>query len=482
MSPSRPSKRTLLLAAASLCAAVFLAFGPALGGGFVWDDAGLIADNAALRGLDFARLRWMATSLDHSTYQPLGWLAYALIGAASGWRPFGFHAAGLGLHAVCAVLLFFVSRRLFESARLARPAACAFAAALLWTVHPLHVGTVAWATEIPDQLATAFALASTLAYLARDAKARLPLSLGLFVLSGLCRWKGAGLPLVLAALDVYPLGRLKPSRRDPLDRGNERVWFELLCFALVAVAVVFVNSLAKGAARFEPAASPGTVLRGLSLPLGLLAWPSRLMPLYDLGRSGGAVLPALGLVVALFAWRRRLPAAPAALACYLAGLLPPLLNAKHGLTFFYPHYAYLSTMGLFVAGAAALDAAARRVGPRAVLAATLILAAAWGGLSRRLAPAWGDELRLWTRASVLDEESVLSRGNLGAALARRGRYHEAYFHFQAAERLSRGNYRWNQAVQSDNLRLLREDAPGLEPDPDLFRAQFERARREVEER
>ena len=311
---TRSSSRLSLIAAALLCAAVFAAFAPALGGGFVWDDAGLIVDNAALRGFDLARLNWMATSLDHSTYQPLGWLAYALIGVAGGGRAFGFHAAGLALHGACAVLLFFVSRRLFARSGLVRPMLCAFAAALLWTVHPLQVGTVAWATEIPDQLATAFALASLFVYLSNTGgKARLPLALALFALSGLCRWKGAGLPVVLLALNVYPLGRLKPTRQDPFDRKNEKVWLELLAFALIAVGIIFVNSLAKGAARFEPSVSPGTVLRGLALPLQLFMWPSRLMPMYDLGQSGGTLIAVLAVALAFAVFisaRRRLPAAP----------------------------------------------------------------------------------------------------------------------------------------------------------------------------
>jgi len=437
---------------------------PAFGGGFVWDDFPLILENAALRGLDAERLLWMATSLYRSTYQPLGWLAYALIYAAWGPNPFYFHAACVALHILCAVLLLEGARRLFARAGSRRPLALAFAAALLWAVHPLQAATAGWATELPDQLATAFVLGALLVYLGRETAYRLPAALGLFALSGLCRWKGAGLPLVLVALDYYPLKRL-PSRR---------VWIEKLAFALVAVGILFANTLAKGSSQFEPSIAPGTIARGLLLFLRLAAWPSGMLQSYDLGTGlGTAAAVALVAAVAalLAAGRRRLPAAPAAMACLAAGLLPPLLNAKFGLTLAFPHYAYLSTMGLFVAGAAALEPLARRAGARAAAAAVLALALAWGGLSRGLVPMWGDDLLLWTRAVVLDEENPLAHGSLGSALARAGRHNEAYFHFETAKRLSVGPYRWNQLAQHRNLMLLKRRAPGLKPDRSLFELQ-----------
>jgi hypothetical protein len=452
------------LAAAALSAACFIVYWPAFGGGFVWDDYQLIAENQALRGLDGERLRWMATSFYHSTYQPLGWLAYALIHAAFGLNPFYFHAAGVALHVLCAVLLLEAARRLFTRAESRRPLALAFAAALLWAVHPLQAATAGWATEIPDQLATAFVLGTLIVYLGRESAYRLPAALGLFALSGLFRWKGVGLPLVLLALDYYPLKRL-PSRR---------VLTEKLAFALVAVAILFANSLAKASSQFEPSAAPGTVARGLLLFLRLVAWPAGLLQSYDLGAGlGSAAAVALVVIIAalFLAGRRRLPAAPAALACLVAGLLPPLLNAKFGLTFAFPHYAYLSTMGLFVAGAAGVDVLARRAGARTAAAAVLCLALVWGGLSRRLVPIWGDELLLWTRATALDEKNPLAQGSLGGALARAGRYNEAYFHFEAAKRLSVGPYRWNQLAQHRNLMLLKSRVPGLKPDPALFELQ-----------
>ncbi|PIR19012.1 MAG: hypothetical protein COV48_04365, partial [Elusimicrobia bacterium CG11_big_fil_rev_8_21_14_0_20_64_6] len=253
------------LAAAVLGAVCLVVYWPAFGSGFVWDDAQLIVENAALSGLDPARLRWMATSFYQSTYQPLGWLAYALIHAAWGGNPFYFHAAGVALHALCAVLLFGVTRSLFERAALRRPDLLAFAAALLWAVHPLQVATAAWATEIPDQMATAFVLGALIVYLGKESRRRLPLALALFALSGLCRWKGVGLPLILIALDVYPLRRLKPTRRDPLGWSNERIWIEKMAFMLISVFILFANSMAKVSSQFEPSLAPGAIARGLLL-------------------------------------------------------------------------------------------------------------------------------------------------------------------------------------------------------------------------
>lgn len=464
-------------AAAVLAAVCLVVFWPALGNGFVWDDWQLIVENPALRGLDGTRLWWMATSFYRSSYQPLGWLAYALIHAAWGLNPFYFHAVGVALHILCAVLLLAVARRLFEHAGSRRPAAAAFAAALLWAVHPLQVGTAAWSTEIPDQLATVFFLGALLTYLSGHAGRRLALALVLFALSGLCRWKGIYLPVVLVALDFYPLKRLTSTRHDPLGWANQRVWAEKLAFAVVAVVILFMNSLAKASSQFEPSLALGKIARGLLLFPGLLVWPVELLPLYDLSEGLGTVtavgLLLLGVTGLVVAWRR-VPVLAVAGISFIGGLLPPLLNVKHGLTLAFPHYAYLSTMGLFIAVAAALDALARRRGLRAAAAVTVVLALFWGSLSNHLVPLWGDEVRLWTRMVVLKEDSVLAHGNLGSLLARAGRHNEAYFHFEAAKRLSVGSYRWNQLVQHRNLMTLKMRVPGLKPDLALFKIQSAR--------
>src|SRR5690242_11757563 len=99
-------------------AAAALAFLPALGAGFIlnWDDGVVIVHNPYISGLGAESLRWMFLRAGITTYQPVAWLAYALIRLAFGPGPFGVHLASLLLHSCNAALVGLVAARLIAAA------------------------------------------------------------------------------------------------------------------------------------------------------------------------------------------------------------------------------------------------------------------------------------------------------------------------------------------------------------------------------
>ena len=91
--------------------------------------------------------------------------------------------------------------------------------AALFALHPLHVESVAWASERKDTLSTFFGLLCLIAY-ARYAEAlsisrymwtAITLALGLLAKPMLVTW-----PFVMLLLDYWPLGRVngQPARRS----------------------------------------------------------------------------------------------------------------------------------------------------------------------------------------------------------------------------------------------------------------------------
>src|SRR5882672_5566588 len=104
----------------ALVALVFFAFKPALSAEFLfWDDEQNITSNYAFRGLDAAHLRWMFTTDHMGPYQPLAWLSLAV--DHHFWRLGGpdqfpeaphYHFTNVLIHALTAVALFFLARRL----------------------------------------------------------------------------------------------------------------------------------------------------------------------------------------------------------------------------------------------------------------------------------------------------------------------------------------------------------------------------------
>jgi hypothetical protein len=175
--------------------AVLLAFAPAFRAEFVdYDDDLNFVGNERFRGLSGEHVRWMFTTGWMGHYQPLSWVTlgadYVAHGELDG--P-GFHRTNVFLHALTALLFFFLARRILAAggagwradgpgagaaapagapangALEGRPAgalvAAAAVAALLFAVHPLRVESVAWVTERRDVLSGALFVGALLAWI-----------------------------------------------------------------------------------------------------------------------------------------------------------------------------------------------------------------------------------------------------------------------------------------------------------------------------
>src|SRR5207245_211129 len=90
-----------------------------------------------------------------------------------------------------------------------------------FALHPLHVESVAWASERKDTLATFFGLLSLIAYTqyakapsrSRYAWVAITLALALLAKPMLVTW-----PFLMLLLDYWPLGRLE----DPMMKKHRR--------------------------------------------------------------------------------------------------------------------------------------------------------------------------------------------------------------------------------------------------------------------
>ena len=195
------------------------AFLPAIHNEFLnWDDAQNYLDNPHYRGLGPRQLAWMFTTFHMGHYIPLTWITFGLDYLLWGVSPAGYHLTNILFHAATALAFYFVSLRLL---RTALPESLetdlrvgAALAALLFAIHPLRAESVAWVTERRDVVSGLFYVLSVTAYLkAVDGVDRVRpqwywTSIGLFACGLLSKSIVVSLPVVLLALDVYPLKRL----------------------------------------------------------------------------------------------------------------------------------------------------------------------------------------------------------------------------------------------------------------------------------
>ena len=182
----------------------FIAFLPSLSNQFIktWDDNVYITDNTVITHLNWASVRSFFTTQKNGTYVPLPLLSWAVEYKLFGLNSFPFHLDNLLMHLLCTILVFY----LFHLLRL--PTVYAAAGALFFGIHPMHVESVAWATERKDLLFCFFYLGSLIAYikfiLAKNRKLMFfLLTFFLFILSLFSKIQAVSLPLSLLLIDYW---------------------------------------------------------------------------------------------------------------------------------------------------------------------------------------------------------------------------------------------------------------------------------------
>jgi Tfp pilus assembly protein PilF len=449
--------RTRWAIPALIVIAVFVAFAPALGNGFVnWDDDVNFLTNPHYRGLGAAQLEWMFRTTLMGHWQPLTWITLGLDYAIWGMNPLGYHLTSLTLHAANAVLLYLVLGILLGlcgSTDARRPAA---AGALLYALHPLRVESAVWITERRDVLCGFFALLCVLFYLKRVEQERtgrpgilwLVLSVAAFGASLMSKALSIMLPLALLILDLYPLGRFAPASRV-------RVLIEKIPYGILAcVDLVVMRSAMSDISAVRSVTDYDFTQRVAQAAYGLCfyplktVWPGGLIPLYLIDQplnpwSAKFVVPMI-LVVAVTAFlvarRRRWPGALAAWAAYVALVLPVLGFAVTGMQIAADRYTYLS---LIPASLLASLLLARRESLRkpVVTAAIGVVLVALGALSFRQSGTWKDSMTLWNHALEVDPTLYMAWANRGAVRMSQGDvdgaladYNEAIKNFPSYEK------------------------------------------------
>ena len=417
-------------------AVAFACFPPALSGGFVsWDDDINLVHNPRYRGLTWRHLRWMFSTVHGGSYQPLSWVTFAVDHALWGIDPFGYHLTNVALHAANAVLVYFLALVLLRHVRPATAGrrAGAALAALLFALHPLRVESVAWVTERRDVLSAFFYLLALLAYLrmaAAEGGARrrwLLGSLAAMALSLLAKAWAVTLPVVLVALDAYPLGRLgtAPTRLEAL---REKAPFVALSVAGAVLAAYAV----RGFEQTRTFAQHGVLARVAQASYGLCFYlwksvlPFGLSPLYLLEerlnpaepRYVACALAVLALTTAVVLGRQRWPWALVAWTCYTTILLPVLGLVQAGMQITADRYSYLACLPWALVIGAAVEPWYGTLRPATAASAAVL--AVLAALTVRQARVWHDSEALWEHALRVDPSNYVAWAHRGDLRRQRG--------------------------------------------------------------
>jgi len=424
--------------------------GRALWHGFVeWDDHANFLTNEHYRGLGWAHLRWMFTTVLMGQWIPLTWITLGADYLLWGMHPFGYHLTNVVLHAANTAVFALVAHRVLRSALPAYPGSLlrvgAAGAALFFGVHPLRAESVAWVTERRDVVSGLFFLLAVLFYLrSRAAGASRPrrwfvLSVAAFGLAGLSKSIVVSLPVVLLLLDVYPLRRLEARPSTWLRGPGRRVLAEKAPYVLLALGTAGMAVYAQVVNRYltpldhlPPLDRIPVVFYSFWFYVSRTVLPLELSPLYELPARVNPLEPYLVAAVAgvvactavAILLRRAWPAGLTAWCAYLVMLFPVSGIVHNGHQLAHDRYSYLSCLPwalLFGAAAAGLLALARQgvVRPSVARAATAAGLAWLVGLSAMTfhqVGIWRDSESLWRFALEADDDCAICHSNLGMAL------------------------------------------------------------------
>jgi tetratricopeptide (TPR) repeat protein len=435
-----------LLVGGLLLLAALVAYAPALSGGFIWDDDAHVTAPALRSTAGLWRI-WIDP---HATqqYYPLAhsvfWLEHRLWGA----DPIGYHVVNVVLHVAGAFLAWLTLDRL------AVPGAL-FAAAV-FALHPVHVESVAWVTELKNTLSGVFYLSALAVYLRFDPVGVVPLTSGqkerreparrwslygialaLYVCALLTKTVTASLPAAIVLIAWWKEGRVDWRRRAvPL------IPFFAIGIALGATTAWVERHLlgAEGEA-FAFTAMDRMLIAGRALWFyaGKLLWPANLIFVYPRWRVDPAIwwqylfpAAALALVIALVALRRQIGRGPLAAVLFFGGTLVPALGFFNVYPFVYSfvadHFQYLASLGLIALGAALIATALARLGiwgrpaGHAVCGLLLLVLA---GLTWRQAHIYANVEILYRDIMARNPTAGMPYLNLATLYAQQGRHGQA---------------------------------------------------------
>ncbi|MCH2133546.1 MAG: tetratricopeptide repeat protein [Phycisphaerales bacterium] len=422
-----------------------VAYWNSLDGAFVYDDVPAILNNEMQLEAD-------GLSYVQQSRRPLVALSIWLNYTMGGLNPVGYHLFNLAIHLINGLLLFELIRRLAGLVLKQDASGLAFAASLLWIVHPMGTESVTYIIQRSEAMAATCMLVVLLAILATTTSRR-PMAWAMTAIVAAMAGMMCKATTISIAPVAFTMDALIISSSVLLAwRYRWGLYVALVLTSLLLVSsgvysAIFASPTGSGSAvgfniATRPwldyaASQPGIILHYL----GQSFWPNVLSidPDFQPARSTAAVLwPGLIILVALgltvIAVIRRHPLAFPAAAFFL--LLAPTSSIVPIQDLAATHRMYLPLAAVIVIVVGCLLAVLRSLASRHTMTIGWIaLAAVVISLTTRTIIRNRDfesPVTLWEATTQATPGNHQAWMNLGVALDEAGRTDEALFHLAHA--------------------------------------------------
>lgn len=398
-----------------------------------FDDNTFITQNKVIADTNTPISELLQYKLGQRDYFPVSFIFWRVLNELFGFNAIVFHMSNVLFHAANVVLVFFLCIRIFETTAISnkRKKWLASFVALAFSIHPLHVESVAWVIDLKDMLFSFFYLSGMLFYFqwltshkkkfywlsllsgtlsifsksmgitfiaaillidllnkqqTRISKVRYYLPLIIVTAAGFWLFGMLGNPFGLLEETLAPIHAANPYYPSTIDHFPKLI--KVLCVA--AFRVFFWLK------QFVLATSQ-TVFYPRTL---LLNQYKNLLPL----------LPFLGIITfSVLIWvQRKNKIALFGTSFFLISISPALIQTDYTLATFVPdRYMYLPILGLLLLVVSFLN----KLKAKAAVSLATVILLIWGSISVNYMPVWKNSEKLYNQALKIDENNVEPRLN-----------------------------------------------------------------------
>lgn len=323
----------------------FIAFLPIIKNGYVFlDDPDYVLNNPLMS----ASLKTIFTSFYLDNYHPLTILVYTLEHNFFNSEMMGYHFVSLLLHISNSLLVFFFIYYLLDKKNTVIP----MITSLLFGIHPIHIESVAWASELKDVLYAFFFLLSLVSYVLFVQKEKgikyLLYSFGFYILSLLSKGQAVTLPLCLLLIDYFLKRKLK-----------SKMLFEKIPFFILSMVFGIIAIIAQSGSPTHQKYNFHNIFWGfyaMILYLFKFVLPVRLSGIYPYPFDTDLSIPAfvyfspvifVTLFIVVFAFFRKNVYVIFGTVFFLANIFTLVKFIKVGDAIIADRYSYISFIGLF---------------------------------------------------------------------------------------------------------------------------------------
>lgn len=437
-SPNSPKLHKLLLPAI-LCVLTLASFAQLFSCGFIeaYDDELYITLNPVVaQGVTIQGVRWSLTTFAAGNWHPLTWWSHMLDVTLFGMNPTGHHVTSLFIHAVNALLLYSL---FFRTTGLRSRS---FLVAALFSLHPLHVESVAWVAERKDVLCALFGLGALHAYISYASSQRRAYYLAMFIsfcLSLMAKPMLVTFPFLLLLLDYWPFERMRHQSWYQLVREKLSLLFPVM---VISVVTILAQQSVGAVTPFADDSFPtrlSVAFNAYVVYLRKFFAPYDLASFYPYTSVPGLLVVVAVLIlgtISVIAWQHR-QNRPWLLTGWLwfLGMLVPVIGfVSVGAQSYADRYTYLPIIGVIVivvwGGAEILGRINLGKHSKTAISAAVILVCS--ALTWMQTGYWKDGFSLYSRELAVTKENWHAHLGLGNMFLDRKRFNEAISHYYAA--------------------------------------------------